>query len=198
MTENVMSNPMGGLDERTPRVLLVEDYHEIADIYSEWLTPTYSVEVANSCAEAFERFNQRIDVVVLNRDLPDGTGSELLAEIRASDLDCCVGMVTAEELSIGDILDLRFDAYLNKPISQAELVETVDRLCQVAKFNETIREAHEVATKLSVLERRLSGAELAEYREYGLLLERQKELCQSLSTVLGVFERLDDVNPPKV
>ena len=107
-------------------ILVVDDDREIRDLLSRFLRKNgYRVEVAadgNDMKGVLER--ARIDLIVLDRLLPDSEGVEILQRARAKGIRTPVLMLTA----LGSLqdriagLDSGADDYLAKPFAFAELV----------------------------------------------------------------------------
>lgn len=107
------------------RVLLVEDARDLADAVLARLAQSgIACDHAPSVAEARDFLDvQRYDVVVLDINLPDGLGTDLLREMRKEGLRTPVLMLTAQ-FSVDDKIsafDLGADDYLVKPFDQREL-----------------------------------------------------------------------------
>ncbi|MFB6270737.1 MAG: response regulator [Halobacterium sp.] len=107
MTERDAGANGDGVDG-TATVLVVEDETPLAALYERWLSDAYRVRVANTGGDALDRFDGAVDVVLLDRRLPDRPGSEVLERIRGHDSDCQVAMVTAVEPD-EDVLEMGFD-----------------------------------------------------------------------------------------
>lgn len=107
------------------RVLIVEDATDVAEAVSIRLGKTgMACDIAET-TEAAEDFLavQRYDAIVLDINLPDRNGTELLADLRAAGNRTPVLMLTAL-FSVDDrvsALDLGADDYLVKPFDQREL-----------------------------------------------------------------------------
>lgn len=114
-----------------PDVLIVEDEPDLADLYALWVGETNDVEVAYDFETAVELIDETLDVALLDRQLPDGSGDDLLARIRAEEIDCRVAMVTAIDPD-RDVVELEYDEYIQKPVSADELRAAVDRLVRQA------------------------------------------------------------------
>ena len=111
-----------------PDVLIVEDERQLADLYGEWLEMAgYLVRTAYDGGAALERLDTEVDVMLLDRRLPEMRGKQILERIRDADHDCSVAMVTAVEPE-ADIVEMGFDEYLLKPVERDELTELVDEL----------------------------------------------------------------------
>lgn len=106
-------------------ILVVDDNRPLADAFARVLSTKYDVRTAYTVADARESLDPDVDVVLLDRRLPDGSGDELLEEIREYGYDCRVAVVSATKKSS----ELDCDAYVTKPLSGAEEVrETVANL----------------------------------------------------------------------
>ncbi|KEP69250.1 chemotaxis protein CheY [Thioclava dalianensis] len=107
------------------RILIVEDAGDVAEVVAIRLGKTgMACDLAESCAEAEDCLAvQRYDAVVLDINLPDRNGTELLRDMRARGDRTPVLMLTAL-FSVDDrvsALDLGADDYLVKPFDQREL-----------------------------------------------------------------------------
>lgn len=106
-------------------VLIVDDNRPLADAFARALSTEYEVTTAYTVADARESLDPNLDAVLLDRRLPDGSGDEILDEIRGRDHSCRVAMVSAAEKSS----ELDCDAYVTKPLAGADEVrETVEEL----------------------------------------------------------------------
>jgi len=109
----------------TEKVLVVDDDRPLADGFARALSSEYDVRTAYSVEEARASLDPEIDAVLLDRRLPDGSGDELLEEIRDQGHDCRVAMVSGESPDP----DLDCDAYVTKPLAGTDAVQqTVEEL----------------------------------------------------------------------
>lgn len=107
------------------KVLLVEDDELLADNLTKWLvSERHGVDRARNCADArgfFAAF--QYEIIILDWELPDGSGAKVCAEIRAKGIKTPVLMLTArvavQDRVIG--LDLGADDYVSKPCLPEEL-----------------------------------------------------------------------------
>jgi DNA-binding response OmpR family regulator len=167
------------MTEDPPLVLVVEDDAELASLYEAWLDGTYHVETAIGGREALDALSSELDVVLLDRRMPDVTGDEVLDEIRDRGIDCQVAMVTAVEPDV-DIVDMRFDDYLVKPVSRDELLGVVEKLLTRSDYDERVRRMFSLASKKAVLETEVGRSALADREEYVELSEELERLRREL------------------
>jgi CheY-like chemotaxis protein len=115
----------GRVDGTDLTVLAVDDEPEIVSLYATWLTPACTVRTAVTGQGALDRLDERVDVVVADRRLPDASGDDVLRSIAASDCAARVVVVSATEPDL-DVVGLPFDRYLTKPVDRTTLLETVE------------------------------------------------------------------------
>ena len=178
-----------GSDRAT--VLLVDDEEEVADVYALRLETEYETRVAYSGEEALETIDVDVDVVLLDRRMPDLSGDEVLAKIREKGYDCRVIMLTAVDPGL-DILEMGFDDYLCKPVEKEDLVSAIDQQLQIQKYDEQISEYFEVSSKLDLLESELPPRELEENDQLARLRERADELEAEMADLLEEFDSLEE------
>jgi DNA-binding response OmpR family regulator len=174
-----------------PVVLVVDDDDQVRDLYETWLAEEYTVRTAESGAEALEEVDADVDVVLLDRRMPDMPGDEVLTEIRALYYDCRVVMLTAVDPDM-DIIHMKFDDYVTKPVSGGEIVETVETMIARNNYGDLLQEYFAVASKRATLETELTEEELAVSDEYARLVEEAEELRDHLDRLLSDLTRYED------
>jgi DNA-binding response OmpR family regulator len=176
-----------GSDQAT--VLVVDDEEEVADVYALRLRNEYETRTAYGGEEALETIDEHVDVVLLDRRMPDIPGDEVLEEIRAMPLDCKVIMLTAVDPGM-DILELDFDDYLCKPVEKADLVSAIDQQLEVQRYDDRLSEYLEVSSKVALLKAELSPQEVEANDELQELTARAEELRAEMD---GTLEEFDDI-----
>ncbi|WP_324759254.1 response regulator [Haloarcula sp. GH36] len=167
-------------------VLVVDDESPVADAYAETVGQRYEVEVAYSGQEALEKLSAEIDVVLLDRRMPDISGDEVLEEIRDRGIDARVAMVTAVDPDL-EIIEMPFDDYIVKPVSPEELFETIERLYQCVDYEDRLREYYSLTAKYAALRSSKPVDELEASEEFGSLestmTEKRDELDELTSSL---------------
>lgn len=130
------------------RILYVEDSTHDADLVWRALAleqPQAQLEVAPTLAAALAALDGpvRFDVVLLDLNLPDGHGLDLLGEIRARGLPLAVVTLTSQgdESLVMTALRAGADDYLAKTESYAERVATTARVALQAHRSEADRKS---------------------------------------------------------
>jgi DNA-binding response OmpR family regulator len=151
------------VDEAT--VLVVDDEPDVIDRYEDYLADTCRVRMATDGDAAMAELDESVDAVLLDRRMPGTTGDEVLGMIEARGLDPRIALVTAVSPDF-DIVDLHLDDYLVKPVTKAEVHETVERLLLIDEYSARRRELNALQVKRNVLQVEKSTAELEASREY--------------------------------
>jgi DNA-binding response OmpR family regulator len=173
------------------RVLIVEDEPDVAELYASTVAGEgYDVDVATSTSEASEMVGEAYDIALLDRRLPDGHGEDLLAEIREEGFDIRVGMVTAVEPDF-DIVEMGFDLYVLKPLSQSDLVDAVERLQTRSEYDDRLQRTASLASKRATLEAEKPREALARSEEYQQLTDDLDELDDELDRITEQFDTDD-------
>ena len=156
-------------------VLIVDDQPNVAKAYELHLPDEYAVRIATGGAEAIDRLDETVDVVLLDRRMPEVSGDEVLDVIAERGYRCRVAMVTAVDPDF-DILEMPFDAYLTKTVTPAEIRETVDRLAHLTSHDDRMREHFALTEKKATLEAEKTASALEDSEAYADLVARLDRL----------------------
>ena len=119
-------------DPKRIRVLFVEDHQLLADALSAMLGREPDMEVvgiAGTVADAKLMSRERLDVVLMDYRLPDGTGAEATRAIKARWPAARVVMVTAltDDETVLESIQAGADGYLTKDRAAEDVVAAVGR-----------------------------------------------------------------------
>jgi len=170
-------------------VLVVDDEREVAEVYALRLRDEYETRIAYGGTEALDEIDEEVDVVLLDRRMPDISGDQVLDRLREQGYDCRVVMLTAVDPGL-DIVDMQFDDYLCKPVEKHDLVDAIDQQLQAQQYDETLAEYLEVTSKLALLEAEVAPQELENSDELDRLREKARDLKAELE---GTIDELDDI-----
>ena len=172
-------------------VLVVDDERDIADLYSTWMEGEYDVRTAYGAEEALEEADEDVDVVFLDRQMPEMNGDEVLEVLRGRDLECRVVMVTAVDPDF-DIVDMPFDDYLTKPVMLDDLRGAVDRMLSRENYDERMQEFFSLASKKATLEAEKDHVELQNNEEYEELETEVEELREEADESVSDLSDAED------
>ncbi|WP_336325668.1 response regulator transcription factor [Halovenus sp. HT40] len=175
----------------TATVLVVDDEEEVADVYALRLRSDYDTRVAYGGEDALDTIDIDVDIVLLDRRMPDISGDEVLEQIRKKGYDCRVIMLTAVDPGL-DIVEMPFDDYLCKPVEKEDLVAAIEQQLQIQRYDEQLSEYFEVTSKLALLESELPPQEREQSEELERLTDRADALREDLSDLLDEFDSLDE------
>ena len=174
----------------TATVMVVDDEQEVADVYALRLRDEYETRVAYGGEEALETIDVDVDIVLLDRRMPDVSGDKVLEEIRESGYDSRVIMLTAVDPGL-DIVDMSFDDYLCKPVEKDDLVDAIDQQLQIQRYDNQLSEYLEVTSKLALLESELPPQELEDNEELEDLKEQAERLKDEMDGVIDNFDEIE-------
>jgi DNA-binding response OmpR family regulator len=175
------------MSSESPVVLVVDDNRAIANTYTAFLSDEYTVRTAYDGKEALAELDPSVDVVLLDRRMPEVSGDAVLEEIESRQLDCRVVMLTAVDPDF-DIIDMGFDEYLVKPIEREELNEVVGEMLERATYDDDFRRFLALVSKKATLEAEKSSAELEASDEYARIRDRIDERREQVGIDLSELE----------
>lgn len=184
-------------------VAVVDDDPQIRNLYAAWLDDRYEVVTADGGETALEVIDDDVDVVLLDRRMPEFPGDDVLAHLRERGYDGWVVMVTAVDPDV-DIASMAFDDYLVKPVDKATILEAMQVLTARSEYDDDLRQYFQVLAKLGAMEAKLSESELEMSTEYADLLDEQRQLKERLADTNAWFDMKDaysdlflDIDPDK-
>jgi DNA-binding response OmpR family regulator len=196
-----------GTDDRDgsgrPVVLTVDDEERVTQAFELWLNDDYEVRTANKGEDAFEKLDDDVDVVLLDRQMPGLSGDEVLDRIREEGYSCRVAMITGVDPDF-DIVEMPFDDYVQKPVGRERLQEVVDDLLSVTEYHDELQQYFATAKKQATLESEKPHSVLENSEEYDALVEelerhrgRVDELLVEMNPeeVDALFRQLPDGDP---
>ena len=171
-------------------VLVVDDEERVTDLYATYLEELYSVRRAYGGREALDAIDRHVDVVLLDRRMPETHGDEVLKRIREEGYDCRVVMVTAIEPDY-DIVDMPFDEYLVKPASEEDVRDAVETQLLLDSYDTRLDEYFRLKAKISALEDEKPYEELEADDRYEELKVLAESLREDLERMLREYDDLD-------
>ena len=110
-----------------PTVLIVDDEVELADSLALWLERRCQVRVTYSGREALQSFDDDVDVVFLDCNLPELPGEAVLEELRRHSDSESPAVVMLSATPSDELSDLPADDVLTKPVSKTDIFDSVAR-----------------------------------------------------------------------
>jgi DNA-binding NtrC family response regulator len=124
------------------RILIIEDEALLARNLARYLQRArHEVVTAGTVADGEARYDEAApDVLIIDHNLPDGTGTDLIRRIRRNDLSTKIIMMTAHGNVAVAVEAMRAgaDDYVTKPVSLDEMGLLVDRLVSRSAAEETL------------------------------------------------------------
>ena len=119
------------------QILIIEDNLDIARQIKAFLEKNnYQVDLAKDYYEALYKMNVDIDAALLDINLPDKDGEDLIEKLKDKDIRVIVTTVKSDEDFIIKALDHGADDYLTKPFSLDILRARIDAVLRTLPLNE--------------------------------------------------------------
>lgn len=185
--------------------MLVEDDNSLAyGIHIALKSNNYYVNICKNLKEAKEKFpNDIYDLVILDIDLPDGTGYELCKYIRnRSDVPIIFLSGLSEEMNIVTGLDMGGDDYITKPFQLSVLISRMNAIFRrIDKKTHTMLQSDDISFYLNEVRLTKAGhpipVSITEYKLIKLLMENAQTIVtkeQILHHVWDMDENYVDEN----
>jgi len=157
------------------RALVVDDEREVADAYALRLRGFCEVDTAYGGEEALSIIDESsVDVVLLDRHMPEMSGDEVLAALDEGGYYGRVVMVTAVDPGF-DVMEMPFDDYLCKPVDREDVRAVIDQQRRILAY-ETLGEYFSVESKRAVLESETAPERRESHEGYAELADRAERL----------------------
>lgn len=140
-----------GGDVTGGRVVVVDDEQRVADVYASFLDDEYETETAYGGPEALEVVDDGVDLVLLDRRMPELGGDEVLGRLRDRGYEGRVVLVTALDPGF-DVVELPFEQYVTKPVGRDELRAVVHQELLRATYDDALQEYLRLQAKVTAIE----------------------------------------------
>ncbi|MBR8536530.1 response regulator transcription factor [Carboxylicivirga sediminis] len=119
------------------KILIVEDEPQLAQSVQQFLSSEgHSCEVVGTLNSALQMLDGQFDIVLLDLNLPDGNGLEVVKKVKGGGMQTGIIILSARDSLENKIegLELGADDYLTKPFQMAELNARLKSLVRRVHF----------------------------------------------------------------
>jgi len=175
-------------DAYKPNILIIDDELEIQKSLQLLLEDDgYSIKGAMSLRDAKKKIsNEFFNVAIVDLKLPDGTGLDLVREIRSASKDTRIIIFTGFA-SVENVIQAMNEGacnYLQKPLNADEFVTVIESAI------ETQRLQHENERLFKELQKANDKLKVMDERKSSFVAAVSHEFCNPLFVVLEVLEQL--------
>lgn len=160
-------------------VLIVDDEAALAESYAAMIGTNHDVRTATSGPEALEKVDGDVDVMLLDRRMPELPGLAVLKNIHERDVDPQIILCSAVDPDL-ELLDHEFDDYLRKPVGSDELLDAIDRQHRLADYDPEARRYFALESKRAALERARPSSALEADQRYEALVEEIERTSETV------------------
>lgn len=153
---------MGGVDLT---ILIGVPDTESRELYGAWLPDRHELRDAADGREVLDALDPTVDVVVLDRDLPGPSVSQLMDRIGTMGADPHVAVLSAAPLE-DELLERRVHEYRHKPIDREDLLDVIAGYRARQDYEAALSEYFSITSAVAALEADHSPGELAEDDRY--------------------------------
>ena len=164
-----------------PSVLIMDTEPAVAKCCEQWLRDGYTVHQQNTD----EKFDvTEIDVILLGRAVRAISKEEVFEAIRNRTADCRVVLITDSDSEF-DVLDTAFDEHLMKPLDEAQLRATIEKLVKRATLNDALHRYYLVVARHATVQQKAADGTTDAQAELARLTERADACRRSAEQVMG-------------
>ena len=157
------------------------------DRYVDWLGANHNVQTVGDGRSALEAVGDDLDLVVLEREVPDTSGQEVARRIRDRNPGCHILMVGSEAADF-DIVECPIDSYLQKPLDRSDLDGVIEQYRTQTRYQSALEEFFRLTSKLGALEAEHTRETLLEDGRYRRLTRRVEQKRAEVDEALSKHE----------
>lgn len=151
-------------------VLVVDDEQRVAECYKIFVEQQHNAEVAIGGREAVEKLDENIDIVLLDRRMPDLHGSEVIDYINEEDHACRVIIISAIDPDM-EILKNEFVKYIKKPVEQDELLQAIQETIVFDESGQSHIEYLKLIEKAHIMQSEFTKVKLEDNHYYNKIID---------------------------
>lgn len=134
-------------------------------LYGAWLPDGHELREASDGRAVFDAIDPMVDVVILDRDLPGPSVSQLMNRIGTTGVDPHVAVLSAAPVD-DELLETGVHEYLRKPIDRDDLLGVIAGYRARRDYESALSEYFSITSAVAAMEADHSPGELAQDERY--------------------------------
>ncbi|SIS08511.1 winged helix-turn-helix transcriptional regulator [Natronorubrum thiooxidans] len=168
------------LNASKPKIVIADRDSRLTELYQQWLDSEAIVYGVHDERTLREALDHTIDVVVYDRQFAAEGPARVDELARHANNACRTVLLTADRPGL-DLVDVRCDTIVRKPVSKPTFLETVNTQLERVGQPPTERTYHALLEKRTALEAAYTAAALEQSEQYHILCDRLDQLSSSSS-----------------
>ncbi|WP_336338178.1 response regulator transcription factor [Haloarcula brevis] len=156
---------------RPTSVAVIDDDEDYRQLYKLWLPEAYEVTEASDGRTGLRRIDDSVDVVLLDRQMPELSGETVASKLRQRPAAPAVVMISGVEPDV-DILEIPVDSYLRKPTDRDTLLSVLSTVRTRREYGTERRKLLGLADRRATVADAVRATALAESDAYQRAVER--------------------------
>ena len=169
---------------RPTSVAVIDDDEDYRQLYKLWLPEEYEVIEAGDGRTGLQRIDESIDVVLLDRQMPELSGETVAERLRQQSVTPAVVMISSVKPDV-DILDIPVDSYLRKPADRDTLLSVLSTVRTRCEYGTKRRELLGLADRRATVADAVRATALAESDVYQRAVEQLEQHDVSLTDAVS-------------
>ena len=169
--------------EEPATVMVVDDEETVAKSYVFFIEDEYDAFLAIGGEAALEKLNDDVDVVLLDRRMPEMHGHEVLQHINEGNYDCRVIIISGMDPDM-DIVDYDYDAYHVKPILKEKLLNEINQVLLLDRYETLLEDYHRTVNRYCCLKSELDPLTKDESEPFQQLSDNISETQDEIHEVI--------------
>lgn len=164
-------------------ILVTDDDEGCRELYSLWVASDHEVWTASDGEEALDRLDDSVDLVILDRDMPGPSGTQVASRNESMPFDPYVVMISSRRPDF-ELSDHSIHGFARKPLIETDLQSVLQEFVSRRRYRAALDDFFALTSKVASIEADRSPNDLTDDDRYErlrwLVDEKRVEVDQAL------------------